>query len=82
MIPIESFASGVPVIAVAEGGYLETMIDGKTGMLLAADFTNEDLRNAIRGFTPEYRASLRESLIERAKEFSLESFEKRLKELM
>jgi glycosyltransferase involved in cell wall biosynthesis len=39
MNTIESLACGVPVIAVAEGGFLETMIQGETGVLLAPDFT-------------------------------------------
>ena len=30
MNTIESLACGVPVIAVAEGGFLETMVDGET----------------------------------------------------
>ncbi|MBN1175313.1 glycosyltransferase [Candidatus Woesearchaeota archaeon] len=34
MTPIEAMASGKPVIAPAEGGYLETIIDKKTGRLI------------------------------------------------
>lgn len=35
MVVIESMACGVPVIAVDEGGYRETILDGKTGRLIA-----------------------------------------------
>jgi glycosyltransferase involved in cell wall biosynthesis len=31
MVSVESMASGTPVIAVNEGGYTETVVDGKTG---------------------------------------------------
>jgi len=34
MTPVEAMASGKPVIAVREGGYLESIIDGKTGILI------------------------------------------------
>ena len=37
LIPLESGACGLPVIAVREGGYCETVIDGKTGYLIARD---------------------------------------------
>ncbi|MDE2026170.1 MAG: glycosyltransferase family 4 protein [Patescibacteria group bacterium] len=34
LVPLESMASGVPVIAVNEGGYPETVADRKTGFLI------------------------------------------------
>lgn len=34
MVPLEAMASSVPVIAVNEGGYRETVIDRKTGFLI------------------------------------------------
>jgi glycosyltransferase involved in cell wall biosynthesis len=37
LTPIEAMASGKPVIATKEGGYLETVIDGHTGILVAPD---------------------------------------------
>ncbi len=35
LIPLEAMACGTPVIAVAEGGYMESVIDGKTGYLVS-----------------------------------------------
>jgi glycosyltransferase involved in cell wall biosynthesis len=34
LIPLEAMASGIPVIAVNEGGYKESVVDGKTGFLI------------------------------------------------
>jgi glycosyltransferase involved in cell wall biosynthesis len=43
--PIESMASGKPVVAVKEGGYQETVVDGITGRLVAPD--PDELAEAI-----------------------------------
>ena len=36
LAPVESMAAGKPVIGVAEGGLLETVVDGETGILIEA----------------------------------------------
>lgn len=46
MTPVEAMASGKPVVAVKEGGYLETVIHGETGLLVKPEFT--DIINAIK----------------------------------
>jgi glycosyltransferase involved in cell wall biosynthesis len=40
MTPVEAMASGKPVIAVNEGGFKETVVDGKTGVLVEANVQN------------------------------------------
>lgn len=35
MVPVEAQACGLPVVALAEGGALETVVDGETGVLFA-----------------------------------------------
>jgi len=37
LVPLESMACETPVLAVNEGGYKETVVDGKTGYLLKRD---------------------------------------------
>lgn len=37
LIPLEAASCGIPVIAVNEGGYKETVINGKTGFLIERD---------------------------------------------
>ncbi len=37
MTPIEPMDTGKPMVAVREGGYLESMIDEETGLLVEAN---------------------------------------------
>lgn len=37
LIPLEAMACGVPVIAMSEGGYKETVVNNKTGYLVSRD---------------------------------------------
>lgn len=38
LTPLEAMACGKPVVATKEGGYLETVVDGYTGQLVAPDY--------------------------------------------
>jgi len=49
IVPVEAMGYGVPVIAHASGGPLETVLDGKTGTLFS-HLTTEDLKKAIEKF--------------------------------
>ena len=49
IVPLESMACGRPVIAYAKGGALESVIEGKTGILFSRQ-TAEDLAAAIKHF--------------------------------
>jgi glycosyltransferase involved in cell wall biosynthesis len=49
IVPVESQAAGTPVIALAQGGVLETVVDGKTGVLFDAP-TEASLTGAIKRF--------------------------------
>ncbi|MDD5190866.1 MAG: glycosyltransferase, partial [Dehalococcoidales bacterium] len=48
-IPIEAMASGKPCIAVNAGGFRETIINGKTGILVDIPYT-ENLAAVVRSF--------------------------------
>ena len=49
--PVESMAAGTPVVAYKKGGALETVIDGKTGVLFYPQ-TVEALVSVIKNFRP------------------------------
>ncbi len=75
IIPLEAMASGCPVIAYADGGALETVIDGKTGVYFHEQ-TPEALKKAIRK-----RATIdfdHQKIEDHAKTFSEEQFQKEI----
>jgi glycosyltransferase involved in cell wall biosynthesis len=49
IVPVEAMAQGIPVIALGQGGVLETVVDGKTGVIFREP-TAESLTNAIKQF--------------------------------
>jgi len=77
MTPVEAMASGKPVIAANEGGYKETVINGKTGILID-NINEEKLIKAIKeiGKTPE---KYKNACIKRAKEFDTKVFIKKIR---
>jgi len=72
--PIESMAAGKPVIGVAEGGLLETIVPGATGLLLEPAFGVEDLIAAVQTLTPARAAEMRSACERRARAFSVARF--------
>ncbi|PIF19367.1 MULTISPECIES: glycosyltransferase [unclassified Acidovorax] len=47
MSPVEAMAAGKPVIGVQEGGLLETIVPGQTGVLLPTPPSETDVENAV-----------------------------------
>jgi len=45
--PVEAMAAGKPVIGVAQGGLLETVVDGQTGCLIKGELTPEKIIAAV-----------------------------------
>ena len=77
IVPLEAMSAGRPVIALNCGGSLDTMIDGKTGVLFSEQ-TVESLSDAIRRFeTMEFDS---QALREHAKHFDVEVFKKKIQE--
>lgn len=82
MSPVEGMAAGKPCIGVAEGGLLETIVDGETGVLLEPNFTIEDLIEAVHGLTPERALSMRQACEARADQFTRRTFIERMREII
>lgn len=72
--PVESMAAGKPVLGVAEGGLLETIVHGETGILAKARPSPEDVIDAVHELTPKRALAMRSSCEQRAREFSKEIF--------
>jgi glycosyltransferase involved in cell wall biosynthesis len=77
--PVEAMAVGTPVIAYKSGGFLETVIDGKTGIFFDK-LTTQNLKNAILRYN-KMRFD-RGEIIEHAKKFSRERFKKEVREFV
>ena len=74
---IEAQASGKPVIAYKAGGAIETVIDGKTGILFTPQ-TKEGLMQAITEF--EAKQFDPKVCIENAESFSRETFKEKMRQ--
>ena len=79
MTPIEAMAAGKPVIAVKEGGYLESMVDGVTGMLVEADV--ESIVKAV-GIISKNPEEYKDACLERARMFEESIFIKKMKDVI
>lgn len=77
IVPVEAMAHGVPVIALAQGGTLETVVNGKTGLLFDEP-TVESLEEALKTFL-RMKKDWSKKCIAHAKKFSKERFKKELK---
>lgn len=82
MSPVESMAAGKPVIGVAEGGLLETVVQGETGILLPANPSVEDVVKAVLEMTPDAAGQMRAACEARAQVFKREVFFERIKEVI
>ncbi|ADE16682.1 glycosyl transferase group 1 [Nitrosococcus halophilus Nc 4] len=74
MSPVESMAAGKPVIGVAEGGLLETIIDGETGLLMPPNPTPMEIISAVQTLTPKRALEMREACERQARRFNKEIF--------
>ena len=74
--PLEAMASGKPVVATKEGGYLETVVDGKTGILVSPD--TESVISAVRTISPDSEVYAGDC-IRQAKKFDYPIFEENIR---
>ena len=77
LTPIEAMASGVPVLAYGEGGALETVLDGKTGLFFREQ-TVKSLVDCIEKFEKEHLAFTRQEISEYAGMFAPERFKREM----
>ncbi len=75
IVPLEAMACGRPVIALNRGGSLDTMIDGKTGVLFKEQ-TVEGLSKAIKSF--EKKKFDPKFIRKHAEKFDVEHFKKKI----
>lgn len=85
--PVEAMLCGTPVIAYRGGGYLETVIDGKTGIFFD-EYNVESLKKVLSVIASPSASRGRGNLFNSAKiqkhasKFSKERFEKEIKSLI
>jgi len=78
LVPIEANAAGCPVIAYRDGGALDTVKDGITGVFFDEQ-TPDSLIKAIEGFEAcQDHFNNRELFSEQARKFSREAFKERI----
>jgi glycosyltransferase involved in cell wall biosynthesis len=79
MAPVEAMASGRPVIAFGKGGALETVQDGKTGILF-----NEQSSNALSEAVTKLENTLFDPILikKQAERFSENRFKKQLRQFI
>ncbi|MDP2652916.1 MAG: glycosyltransferase [Candidatus Omnitrophota bacterium] len=80
LTPVEAMAAGKPVIAPADGGFRETVLDGVTGRLL--DRMDEDSLLAAVRFVGQDPGKYRPACEDRARAFDTKIFVSRIKTLM
>jgi len=69
MSPVEAMAAGKPVIGVAQGGLLETVVDGQTGCLIKGELTPEKIIMAVDALEALNPFALRSACEARAAQF-------------
>ncbi len=79
--PVEAQACGTPVIALGKGGYLETIIDEKTGILFK-DQSVDSLKKGIVRFLELEPGFVKSDIIKHAEKFNIERFNHQMKEFI
>lgn len=70
------------MIGVNDGGLKESIIDGKTGILLPKNISKNDIKNGVLKMTTEFAKNMENDAIKRSKYFSLENFSENLKKFL
>ena len=78
MVAIESMACGVPVIAVQEWWFQESILDGITGQFISPNDIEGVLGKSIQSFDSTRSKEMEQSCINHSKNYSLEKFSETL----
>ncbi|MFZ2473306.1 MAG: glycosyltransferase [Methanothrix sp.] len=79
LTPLEAMASGKPVVAVNEGGFKETIVQGKTGLLVEAN--RDEMVRAIKKISKD-PSQYRDACKKRAANFDTSIFLENIKKTM
>lgn len=82
MSPVESMAAGKPVIGVREGGLTETVVHGRTGLLLPGDPSVDDVVRGVRDLDATRALGMRQACTERAGRFDKRVFLERMEAIL
>lgn len=82
MTQLEANAAGKPVLGVAEGGLIETVIDGETGILLQPNPKAEDVMSGVKIMTPEWCGARKDICIAHAQKYGKEIFFEKIKNII
>jgi glycosyltransferase involved in cell wall biosynthesis len=80
--PVEAMAAGKPVIGVAEGGLLETVVDGETGVLIQGELTSAKVIEAVARLETLGPEALRGACERRAALFDESVFIRRMRDML
>ena len=82
MSPVESLAAGKPVLGVAEGGLIETLVHGTTGILIPANPSPKELIDAVHELNPKRALGMRRDCEQRAGQFDQKIFLEKMRQLI
>ena len=79
LTPLEAMQFGTPVVAVREGGFLETVVEGESGLFFDVPSPDEVRRGIVALRAQQWDRSLIE---QRAAQFSIEAFRSRIQRVV
>lgn len=79
LVAVEAMARGVPVIALRSGGFAESVVQGKTGLLFD-EYSLESLTQAVKDFEGRKWSPI--ACVQRAEKFSAPEFERKFMKLV
>jgi glycosyltransferase involved in cell wall biosynthesis len=82
MTPLESMSAGKPCIGVFEGGLKESIIDKINGKFIPANYSIDDIIQAVEWLTPAKALSMKEACEETARQFDGQRFIREMRKLI